>query len=125
MDYLIKQFQAQKNVAVIGSFANENKFAYKILKKLIAKGANAIPIHPTIKEVEGMQCYKSVMDYPGKIDAANLVTPPVVTETIVEECLKKGISFVWMQPGAESEKAIKFCKTNFINVIYNTCLLQA
>ena len=28
-----------------------------------------------------------------------------------------------MQPGSESEKAIKFCKTNNIKTVYNVCFV--
>jgi len=58
-----------------------------------------------------------------KVDAIALVTPPEATERIVEECKKKGIKYVWMQPGAESENAIKFCEHNNIKVIHDSCLM--
>jgi len=51
------------------------------------------------------------------------VVPPKVTEKIVEECKDLGIKRVWMQPGSESEKAIKFCEEHGINVTYNACFL--
>jgi predicted CoA-binding protein len=42
----------------------------------------------------------------------------------VKQCLQKGIKYVWMQPGAESEKAVEFCKENNIKVIYGTCIMM-
>lgn len=48
----------------------------------------------------------------------DVVVPPAVTEKIVEECKDLGINMVWMQPGAESDKAVKFCQDHDIGVIH-------
>ena len=120
---LIKDFLEQKKFAVIGSFRNESKYAYRILKILKSKGYSVYPVNPHIKEVEGLICYGSVKDIPVVCDVADIVTPPQVTERVVEECKEKGISRVWLQPGAESDKAIKFCTDNDIKVVYNACLI--
>ena len=123
MENLIKEFLLQKSFAVVGSFRDESKYAYKILKDLKNKGYEVYPVNPKIKEVEGLKCYPTVMDIPVIVDVVDIVTPPQVTEQIVRECLRKGISRVWMQPGAESDTAIKFCQNNNIKVIYNACIM--
>jgi len=123
MEHLIKEFLLQKSFAVVGSFRDESKYAYKILKDLKNKGYEVYPVNPKIKEVEGLKCYPTVMDIPVIVDVVDIVTPPQVTEQIVRECLRKGISRVWMQPGAESDTAIKFCQNNNIKVIYNACIM--
>jgi len=120
---LTEEFLCRKKIAVAGSYCNTSKVAYRILKKLTSEGHEVFPVTLSIKEVEGIKCYKSVLDIPGQIDAIDLVTPPPATEKIVRDCLKKGIKMVWMQPGAESEEAIKFCEENNIKVVHNTCVL--
>lgn len=57
-----------------------------------------------------------------RVDVVNIVVPPTMTERIVQECVKLGLSRVWLQPGAESKKAIEFCKENNIKVVYNACV---
>ncbi|MBL7156580.1 MAG: CoA-binding protein [Candidatus Omnitrophica bacterium] len=123
MESLIKDFLKQKRFAIVGSFRNEAKYAYKILKTLIKKGYEAFPVNPRLSDVDGIKCYKSISDIPFNIDVVNVVTPPSVTETIVKECRKKSIKRVWLQPGAESETAIKFCRDNNIDVIYGLCVM--
>ena len=120
---LIGEFLAQKRFAVVGSFRNESKYAYKILKNLKQKGYKVYPINPRIKEVEEIKCYPTVLDLPIVVDVIDIVTPPLATEKIVEQCLKKGITRVWLQPGAESETAIRYCMDNNIKVIYNACVM--
>jgi predicted CoA-binding protein len=124
MQDLIKEILSQKSFAVVGSFRNETKVAYKIFRYLRQKGYEVYPINPTTKEIDGVKCYPSILDLPKPVDVVDLVTPPSVTEEIVKQCLQKGIKYVWMQPGAESEKAVEFCKENNIKVIYGTCIMM-
>lgn len=119
----IKEFLKQKNVAVAGSFRSREKVAYRILLKLKAAGRNVYPVNPSLGVVEGLACSASVSGITSKIDAIDIVTPPAVTEKIVLECIKRNIKNVWLQPGAESEKAMDDCRNNGINVIYGACLL--
>ncbi|MBI5574638.1 MAG: CoA-binding protein [Elusimicrobia bacterium] len=120
---IIKEFLAQKNIAVAGSFRSKEKVAYKIFLQLKEKGYNVFPVNPSISELEGVKVYRSVLEISEKVDAVDIVTPPEATEKIVEECKKKEVKYVWMQPGAESEKAIKFCEQSNIKVIHNSCLM--
>jgi len=124
MKDLIDEFLAQKIFAVAGSFRNEEKVAYKILKDLKARGYIVYPVNPQSKEVDGQKCYPSVMDIPGPVDVLDLVTPSSATEQIVKQCRAKGITRVWIQPGAESETAIKYCNDNNIKVVYNACVMR-
>jgi uncharacterized protein len=123
MENLVKDFLKQKKFAVAGSFRNETKYAYKILRTLIKKGYDVYPVNPGLNDVDGIKCYKSVSDIPFDIDVVNVVTPPLVTETIIKECREKSIKRVWLQPGAENEAAIKFCRDNKIDVIYGLCVM--
>jgi hypothetical protein len=60
---------------------------------------------------------------PEKPDVVDVVVPPRVTEAVVKDCNRLGIKRVWMQPGSESEMAIKFCKDNNISVIFGKCIM--
>jgi len=123
MNDLVIDFLRQKRFAVIGSFRNREKFAYRILIDLTKKGYEVFPVNPRLGEVEGRVCYKTISDIPHSVDVANIVTPPLVTESILKECLQKGIKRAWLQPGAESQDAIKFCHDNDIKVIHSMCVM--
>ena len=123
MENLVKDFLSQKGFAVIGSFRNESKYAFRILRKLKEKGYKVYPVNPHLDMVDGLKCYKSISDIPFAVDVVNIVTPPTVTERIVRECKDKGVYRVWLQPGAESKEAIEFCRQNKVSVIYNLCVM--
>ena len=123
MQSLVKDFLEQKKFAVVGSFRHERKYAYQILKSLKNSGYEVYPVNSRFKEIEGLTCYPSVKDIPVVCDVANIVTPPVVSVKIVKECKEKGINRIWLQPGAESQSVIEFCRQNNLEVVYNLCVM--
>ncbi len=123
MELLVREFLSQKKFAVVGSFRNEEKYAYKIFRKLRKNGFFAVPVNPSKKEVDGIRCYSSIKEIDENVDAVVFITPPKQTERLLNECLEKNISKVWIQPGAESKEAIDFCRKNNIDAIYNMCIL--
>lgn len=123
MQELVNDFLRQKRFAVVGSFRNQSKYAYQILLTLKKKGYQVYPVNPRLKEVEGLTCYASVKDIPVVCDVADIVTPPRISAQVVRDCKEKGITRVWLQPGAESEEVIRFCKENNIAVVYNLCVM--
>ena len=67
---------------------------------------------------------KSLIEFQGeKPDFVITIIPPNVTEKTVEQCKILGIDKIWMQPGSESEKAIKFCEENAIQVVHGICIV--
>jgi uncharacterized protein len=123
MESLVRDFLSQKRFAVVGSFRNKTKYAYQIVKDLSAKGYEVYPVNPHTSRVEGRVCYGSISEIPCNIDVVDVVTPPAVTEIILKECLQEGVKRVWLQPGAESGQAIKFCQENNIKVIHSICVM--
>ena len=112
--------------AIIGASNNEEKYGNKILKDLLNKKFNLIPINPKEKEILGLKCYATLSEYYKEnklIDVVIFVVPPNITEKKLFEVKKLNINKVWMQPGSESEKAINFCKENNIEIIYNSCIM--
>ncbi|MGQ9545505.1 MAG: CoA-binding protein, partial [Candidatus Bathycorpusculaceae bacterium] len=108
---LIWAFLDKKNVfAVVGASRDLRKYGYQVYKDLKIAGYRVFPVNPNAQEILGDRCYPSLEDLPFKPDVVDVVVPPKVTEDIVETCKKLGITKVWMQPGSESEKAIRFCE---------------
>jgi predicted CoA-binding protein len=109
--------------AIVGASNNEEKYGYKVLKNLFEAGFNVIPINSREKVILGLKTYQNITDLDKKIDVVVFVVPPVVTEKILDEVINLEIKNVWMQPGSESEVAIKKCQDNKINFIQNACII--
>ena len=121
---IVDSFLAQKTLAIAGASRSGVGFGCIVLKHLAAKGYEVLPIHPAAKEVEGSRCYPSLADLPKPADGLVLIVPPQQTEVLVREALAQGIRRVWMQPGAESPEAVRFCEKNGIELVYGgDCVL--
>lgn len=121
---LIKQFLKKKNIfAVVGASKNPEKYGHQVYKDLRDAGYETYPVNPNAKEILGDKCYPNLRKLPKKPDVADIVVPPKVAEEIVKMCKKLGIEKVWMQPGSESEIAIKFCENNGIDVVHGVCVM--
>jgi uncharacterized protein len=95
-----------KVVAVIGASSNRQKFGNRAVRAFQQQGYTVIPINPHETNVEGLQTYASVLDVPGPVDMASFYVPPDVGEQVIEEIAKKGITEVWLNPGAESDALV-------------------
>jgi uncharacterized protein len=95
-----------KVVAVIGASSNRQKFGNRAVRAFQQQGYTVIPINPHETNVEGLTTYASVLDVPGPVDMASFYVPPDVGEQVIEEIAKKGITEVWLNPGAESDALV-------------------
>lgn len=120
----ISEFLNKKNTfAVIGASNNPKKYGNKIFLDLINSGYKTYPVNPNHSQIQNHKCYPSLEELPEKPDVISLVVPPKVSEKIVQKAFQLGIKKIWMQPGSESIKAIKFCKENKIKILHNSCIL--
>jgi len=121
---LIKEFLNKKNIfAVVGVSRNPGKYGSKVYNDLKNSGYEVYPVNPNVNEIFRDKCYPDLDNLPVKPDIVDIVVPPKITEKIVKSCKKLGINKVWMQPGSESERAIKFCKQNDIKVLHGLCVM--
>jgi predicted CoA-binding protein len=90
-----------------GGLHNREKYGNKVLRCYVQAGRKAVPVNPKERVVEGLEAVSRVEDLPPEVEALSIITPPEVTEKVVEAAIGKGIKHVWMQPGAESPAAIE------------------
>jgi len=120
----IERFLQSPAFGVVGASPSRSKYGNKVLRCYRQAGRRAIPVNPNESEVEGLPCVASVLDLPDDVGSISVITPPAVTERVVEEAVRRGIGNVWMQPGAESERAVETCRRHGINVIADgSCVL--
>jgi len=120
----IDSFLAAPAFGVVGASTNRAKYGNKVLRCYQQNRREAWAVNPNEKSVEGAPTVAAVTDLPPQVEAISIITPPPVTEKVVEAAIKKGIRHVWMQPGAESDTAIEACEKAGVNVIGDgSCLL--
>ena len=123
----IERFLETAAFGVAGASTNRAKYGNKILRCYLQNGREAWPVNPRADEIEGRTCYPDLAALLGveeDVGALSIITPPAITETIVEQAIEVGIGHLWMQPGAESRAAVERAEQAGLNVISGgPCLL--
>jgi predicted CoA-binding protein len=120
----IDVFLGSSSFGVVGASTDRSKYGNKVLRCYLQNGKTVIPVNPKEAQVEGIDAVKSVSDLPDEVKSISVITPPQVTEQVVNEAIRRGITSIWMQPGAENPVAVKTCMDAGINVIADgSCIL--
>lgn len=90
--------------AVVGASNDRSKFGNKVLRHYKQAGRTVYPVNPNEEEVEGLKCYPDLASLPATVHGISIITPPRVSEQIIEQAAQLGIKNVWLQPGAENQR---------------------
>jgi predicted CoA-binding protein len=122
----IDQFMGAKRFAVAGASEDPDKYGHKCFVALLKAGFTVFPINPRAKSVLGSPAYATLAALPERVESLSIVTPPAVTERLLEEAIVAGVQTIWIQPGAEpdNEMAITMARDAGIDIISGgPCLL--
>ncbi|KAJ7212955.1 NAD-P-binding protein [Mycena pura] len=123
-----KLFMSSPYFAVVGASKDQTKFGTKILQWYKTRGMTVHPVHPREAELEGIATLASVADLPAPTETSiSIVTPPVVTLSILQAALPLGVRAAWIQPGAADDSVAEWIKANGMEerVIYGgACILE-
>lgn len=120
----IEEFIAQPALAIAGASRDGKKFGNAVYRDLKSKGYHVFAVNPNATTIEGDPCYPSLGALPEKVGGVVIITPPAVSEKLVQEAAQAGITRVWLQQGAESPAAVKLCQQNGISVVTGECILM-
>jgi predicted CoA-binding protein len=133
IDDLVKEFLAQKTVAVVGVSDQRETGCNLAYNRFKGAGYSVYAINPRISSFEGDPCYPDLKSIPEPPQAVFILTNPKVTQEIVQECVDLGIKFIWMhcmmgtKPGlaksmtSVSPEAVRLARENGITVIPGSC----
>jgi hypothetical protein len=133
LDTLIKDFLAQKKIAVVGVSDRRLTGCNAAYDRFKATGYTVSAVNPRLTSFQGDPCYADLKSIPEKPEAVFILSNPKVSEQIVQQCVDLGIKHVWMhclmgtKPGlganatSVSQEAVKMCRENGIAVIPGAC----
>ena len=120
----VNEFLSQRTLALVGASRGGKKFGNVALRGLVANGYRVIPVHPEAVAIEGIPCAPSLATLPERVGGVVTVVPPAQTEKVVRDARAAGISRVWMQQGAESPAALRYCEEHGLTAIHGECVLM-
>jgi predicted CoA-binding protein len=122
-----------RTVAVVGLSRDPSKDSYRVAKHLQSQGFRVIPVNPTVDEILGEKCYKSLLemsaDVQKTIEIVDIFRPSSDAPAIVEQAVKLKERYdkpyvVWMQLGIINEQAAEIARLAGITVVMNRCMMH-
>jgi predicted CoA-binding protein len=120
----VDDFLAEQTLAVVGVSRSGKGFGTSAFRALKSKGYRLFPVHPEAEQVEGERSYPSLKALPEPVGGVLVVVPPQQTEKVVRDAAEAGIRRIWIQQGAESDAAIRFCQQQGLSVVSGHCILM-
>jgi len=109
--------------AVVGASDDPEKYGYRVYKMLREAGYTVYPVNPKRETVQGDKAFPDLAALPVKPEVVSVITPPAVSLKIVKSAHLLGISFIWLQPGAEDEAVLDYARKNDTGLIHGQCIL--
>jgi predicted CoA-binding protein len=120
----IQGILAQKKLAVAGLSRDDKSLSAAAFKELKAKGCTLYPVNPNADSIRGEKCFPSLAALPAKVGGVLVFTAPAHTEQVVRDAVAAGIRRIWIQQGAQSEAAVRFCADNKLPAVTKECIMM-
>ncbi|MFC1502700.1 CoA-binding protein [bacterium] len=124
----IDDFYSNKQIAIVGASRDKKKYGGGVLKELLRREYDAIPINPHAGTIQEKKSYKRLQDVPGGVKAAIAVVPPEAQEQVVLDAAEAGIKTLWLHEhvmkGVSNPRAIYLCEEKGMDCIVGFCPLM-
>ena len=126
----IRDFLAQRRIAVVGLSHDPKDFSHSVWKELAAHDHDLVGVNAAHagEELEGRVTLARVQDADPPVDAALVLTSAERSAEAVRDALEAGVRRIWLfraaGPGAVSDEAIALCKEAGALVIPGECPLM-
>jgi predicted CoA-binding protein len=116
-----------RRVAMVGASPNWNRPSYFVMKYLLEKGYQVVPVNPRAagQEILGVACAATLAEVPGAVDMVDIFRASDAAGAIVDEAIAlrddKGIAVVWMQLGVRNDAAAARARAVGLEVVMDRC----
>lgn len=111
-----------ETIAVVGLSPQTNRPSYRIARAMQQFGFRIVPVRPLITDVLGEQAYAALSDLPFAVDLVNVFRAADAIDVIVDDCIKLGISRVWIQDGIINAPAAARAVSHGIWTVMDRCI---
>ena len=126
-----------KTIAVVGMSNKPSRASNHIGQYLAANGYRVLPVNPVLKEILGMPCYPDLdaaqaaalketgSAQTGKgIDLVDVFRAPEFVPAIVDDVIRLGIPYLWLQDEIVHEEAVARARAAGVKCVQNDCIFR-
>ena len=120
-----REFLGAKRIAVVGASRDPKSFSRNVMKELVTRGYDMVPVNPMASQIAGRAAFATVRDVTPSPEVALLMTPPSRTADAVADCIGAGVRKIWLHrgggAGAASPEALALCRAAGIEPVTDLC----
>jgi predicted CoA-binding protein len=121
-----------RNIAVLGMSNKTWRASHNVGLYLARNGYRIFPVNPAFLEVAGMQCYRDLdaaqlaaREQTGQgIDVADVFRASRHVPAIVEDVIRLGIPYLWLQDEVIHDEAVARAQEAGVKCIQNQCIFR-
>lgn len=112
-----------RRIAIIGLSSKPDRPSHIVAKGLQEYGFEIVPVNPNEDEVLGANAYES-LDRVRPVDMVVVFRRPEYVPAIVDACIAKPVSALWLQEGVIHEAAARRAEEAGIDVAMDRCIYK-
>ena len=124
-DYIRDILQTVKTIALVGASANEVRPSYFVMKYLLDKGYEVIPVNPGLvgQKILGQTVYAKLAEIPKPVDMVDVFRNSEAAGPITDEALALATppKVIWMQLSVRNDQAAARAEAQGLRVVMNRC----
>jgi len=113
-----------RRIALLGASPIETRASFRVMKFLLERGYDVVPVRPGVRSVLGRVCFRSVADVPGPVDLVLIFRRSDAVLPAVRDASEIGAQAVWMQEGVIDWEAFQWARQRGLKVIMDRCILK-
>jgi uncharacterized protein len=121
---MIEMLRSARTIAVVGLSSKQMRPSYGVAAYLQRQGYRIIPVNPAETEVLGEKAYSTLGEVPEKIDIVDVFRRSDAVPAVVDEAIKVGVPYLWMQEGVIHDAAAEKARTAGMKVVMDRCILK-
>src|SRR5690349_4971586 len=91
----IQDFLALHRIAMVGVSRNAKDFSRALFRELCRQGYDMVPINLLAAEIEGRECFRSLLAVTEPVEGVVVMTPSTEALRVAEDCAAAGIRNLW------------------------------
>ena len=115
---------SSKVIAVVGLSPKAHRTSHTVSEYLQEHGYRIIPVYPREDTILGEKVFRKTSDITEKVDTVLIFRKSEEVLPVVEDAVKIGPKYIWMQQGIENEEAAGLAKDCGIEVIMDRCMYK-
>lgn len=131
-DVIQEMLQSANTIAVVGMSDKPVRASYNIGKYLMKCGYRVLPVNPVLQSIDGEICYPDLdaaqvaaLAETGKgIDLVDVFRASENVPPIVDDVIRLGIPYLWLQDGVIHEEAVARARAAGVKCVQDDCIFR-